>query len=68
MILKDGGNQFSGSAFMGGTKGTWVANNIDDRLTERGLCGFGVTGGARKLLLMASITSKHLPDRSAGPL
>ncbi len=23
-ILKDGGNNFSGSAFMGGTKGTWV--------------------------------------------
>jgi carboxypeptidase family protein len=36
-ILKDGGNQFSGSAFMGGTKGTWVANNIDDRLRSRGL-------------------------------
>ncbi len=36
-ILKDGGNQFSGSAFMGGTKGTWVANNIDDRLRQRGL-------------------------------
>jgi carboxypeptidase family protein len=36
-ILKDGGNNFSGSAFMGGTKGTWVANNIDDRLRARGL-------------------------------
>ena len=36
-ILKDGGNQFSGSAFMGGTKGTWVKNNIDDRLKARGL-------------------------------
>ena len=36
-ILKDGGNQFSGSAFMGGTKGTWVANNIDDRLRARNL-------------------------------
>jgi hypothetical protein len=36
-ILKDGGNQFSGSAFMGGTKGTWVANNIDDRLRSRSL-------------------------------
>jgi hypothetical protein len=36
-ILKDGGNNFSGSAFMGGTKGTWLANNIDDRLRARGL-------------------------------
>src|SRR6185436_12051396 len=36
-ILKDGGNLFSGSAFMGGTKGTWVANNIDDRLRARNL-------------------------------
>lgn len=36
-ILKDGGNNFSGSAFMGGTKGTWVANNIDDRLRARSL-------------------------------
>jgi hypothetical protein len=36
-ILKDGGNNFSGSAFMGGTKGTWVANNIDDRLRSRNL-------------------------------
>jgi hypothetical protein len=36
-ILKDGGNNFSGSAFMGGTKGTWVANNIDDRLRARAL-------------------------------
>lgn len=27
-ILKDGGNVFSGSAFMGGTKGSWVADNL----------------------------------------
>ena len=37
MILKDGGNQFSGSAFMGGTRGIWVQKNIDDRLRARGL-------------------------------
>lgn len=37
MILKDGGNQFNGSAFMGGTGGIWVNNNIDDRLVSRGL-------------------------------
>jgi hypothetical protein len=37
MILKDGGNQFSGSAFMGGTRGIWVDNNIDDELRARGL-------------------------------
>lgn len=37
MILKDGGNSYSGSAFMGGTKGTWVTNNIDDRLRARSL-------------------------------
>ncbi len=36
-ILKDGGNIYSGSAFMGGTKGTWVANNIDDKLRARNL-------------------------------
>ena len=36
-ILKDGGNNFSGSAFMGGTKGTWVQNNINDRLRARNL-------------------------------
>jgi hypothetical protein len=27
-ILKDGGNTFSGSAFMGGTKGSWVSDNL----------------------------------------
>jgi hypothetical protein len=37
MILKDGGNQFSGSAFMGGTRGIWVQDNIDDRLRARNL-------------------------------
>ena len=37
MILKDGGNVFSGSAFMGGTKGTWVKNNINQRLRDRNL-------------------------------
>jgi hypothetical protein len=42
MILKDGGNNFTGSAFMGGTKGTWLANNIDDRLRAR---NFSVANG-----------------------
>ena len=37
MILKDGGNQFSGSAFMGGTQGHLGANNIDDELRSRNL-------------------------------
>ena len=27
-ILKDGGNNFSGQAFMGGTRGVWVADNL----------------------------------------
>ena len=36
-ILKDGGNNFSGSAFMGGSRGEWVANNIDKRLNDRNL-------------------------------
>ena len=27
-ILKDGGNLFSGQAFMGGTRGVWVADNL----------------------------------------
>ena len=28
-IPKDGGNAFSGNIFLGGTNGTWQANNID---------------------------------------
>jgi hypothetical protein len=36
-ILKDGGNVFSGTAFMGGSRGSWVKNNIDDGLRARNL-------------------------------
>jgi hypothetical protein len=37
MIPKDGGNTFSGQAFVGGTNGSWQANNVTDELRERGL-------------------------------
>ena len=60
-ILKDGGNQFSGSAFMGGTKGTWVANNIDDRLRARNLA---VANGLDHLeAFTASLGGPVLRDR-----
>jgi hypothetical protein len=32
MIPKDGGNQFRGGGFVGGTAGSWQANNINDDL------------------------------------
>jgi carboxypeptidase family protein len=34
-ILKDGGNQISGAVFIGGSSGSWQANNIDDKLRAR---------------------------------
>jgi hypothetical protein len=34
---KDGGNVFSGQAFVGGTDGSWQANNVTDELQARGL-------------------------------
>ena len=37
MIPKDGGNIFSGQAFVGGTDGAWQANNVTDELRARGL-------------------------------
>jgi hypothetical protein len=37
MIPKDGGNIFSGQAFVGGTDGSWQANNVTDELRARGL-------------------------------
>ena len=37
MIPKDGGNTFSGQAFVGGTDGSWQANNVTDELRSRGL-------------------------------
>ncbi|MGE3508915.1 MAG: carboxypeptidase regulatory-like domain-containing protein [Vicinamibacterales bacterium] len=37
MIPKDGGNVFSGQAFVGGTDGDWQANNVTDELRSRGL-------------------------------
>jgi hypothetical protein len=36
-ILKDGGNQFSGAAFLGGSAGTWQAKNVDDYLKSRNI-------------------------------
>ena len=37
MIPKDGGNVFSGSAFVGGTRGSWQADNVTDELRARRL-------------------------------
>ncbi|MEZ5284930.1 MAG: TonB-dependent receptor [Vicinamibacterales bacterium] len=37
LIPKDGGNVFSGQAFVGGTDGAWQANNVTDDLRARGL-------------------------------
>jgi hypothetical protein len=37
MIPKEGGNRISGSAFIGGTNGSWQSNNIDDELRSRNL-------------------------------
>ena len=61
MILKDGGNQFSGSAFMGGTKGTWLSNNIDQRLIDR---NFSVANGIDHLeAFTGSLGGPILRDR-----
>jgi hypothetical protein len=37
MIPKEGGNRFSGSAFVGGTDGSWQSDNVTDELRQRGL-------------------------------
>jgi hypothetical protein len=37
MIPKEGGNRISGSLFMGGTDGSWQANNVGPDLVARGL-------------------------------
>jgi hypothetical protein len=36
-IPKDGGNAFSGNIFVGGTNGTWQANNIDAYLRSKNI-------------------------------
>jgi carboxypeptidase family protein len=36
-IPKDGGNLFSGNIFLGGTDGTWQANNVDAYLRSRNI-------------------------------
>jgi hypothetical protein len=37
MIPKEGGNRFSGSAFVGGTDGDWQSTNVTDELRQKGL-------------------------------
>jgi hypothetical protein len=36
-ILKDGGNQMSGSVFIGGSDGGWQSKNVDDALRKRNI-------------------------------
>jgi len=44
MIPRDGGNTFSGSAFVGGTDGSWQSDNLTADLRARGLTqGTGVS-------------------------
>ena len=58
MILKDGGNQFSGSAFMGGTRGIWVQQQHRRRAARAQLDGAPT----------ASTTSKRSPASLGGPI
>jgi hypothetical protein len=44
LIPKDGGNTFSGQIFVGGTDGSWQADNVSDKLKTTGL---GLTQGSR---------------------
>ena len=44
MIPRDGGNTYSGSAFVGGTRGNWQSNNVTEELRTRGL---GLTQGSK---------------------
>ena len=37
MIPNEGGNQYSGNFFAGGTPGAWQANNLNDRLQDLGV-------------------------------
>ena len=37
MIPKDGGNVTSGTVFLGGSKGSWMSNNINDALRKKGM-------------------------------
>ncbi|HLG95843.1 MAG TPA: carboxypeptidase regulatory-like domain-containing protein [Bryobacteraceae bacterium] len=39
LVPKEGGNQFHGQMYAGGTDGSWQSNNIDANLTARGLTG-----------------------------
>jgi hypothetical protein len=46
IVARDGGNQFNGSVFAGWTQGSWVADNLDDDLRQRGL---GAAGGVDRI-------------------
>src|SRR5579871_1411132 len=39
LVPKEGGNQFHGQMYAGGTDGSWQSSNIDANLTARGLTG-----------------------------
>jgi hypothetical protein len=41
MIPKEGGNQFSGGFYMGGSNGAWQADNFTQRLKDTGLTSVG---------------------------
>jgi Carboxypeptidase regulatory-like domain len=69
-VLKDGGNVFSGSSFLGFTSGEWQSSNIDDALRARNLqIGNGIKhihmftaalgGPIKRDRLWFLITSRH---------
>ncbi len=41
IVARDGGNQFNGSLFAGYTQGSWLSNNLDQDLIDRGLRAAG---------------------------
>jgi hypothetical protein len=75
MIPREGGNRFSGSAFIGGSDGGWQSNNVTPELRARGLRGgnrithiydinFGLGGPIRKPTHSTRMAGR--PNRSRG--
>ena len=60
MIPKEGGNRFSGSAFVGGTDGDWQSDNVTDELRAQGPGLRGPGRSHHRLQLLA-----RRPDQDA---